>query len=78
MRFGDKSCPCYGCDKRCVSLEHNCHSDCEKYKQWVEANDEKREAWHKSCKEDYQFIDTRNKALHKIDGKLYKERAWRG
>ena len=36
--------PCYQCEDRNVSVEFNCHNDCEKYNTWKkELHDKKNE-----------------------------------
>ena len=33
---------CKGCTERCVTEDYNCHSHCEKYKEWKAEQDENR------------------------------------
>lgn len=39
----EKSCPCYGCQKRQVG----CHSGCEEYKGWADSRKILQENWRK-------------------------------
>lgn len=34
MKDVDRSCPCYGCNKRHAEHGYNCHSDCSEYKEY--------------------------------------------
>lgn len=36
MKDVDRSCPCYGCNKRHAEHGYNCHSDCPEYKKWAD------------------------------------------
>ena len=38
--------PCYGCMKKCVTLEYNCHSNCQEYLDWKAWQEYVRECRH--------------------------------
>ena len=34
--------PCHNCTERCVTLGHNCHSDCERYMTYCRENNKQK------------------------------------
>lgn len=49
--------PCYGCTKRSVTSEHNCHSDCPEYKIFRDGLDEHNEMIRKKKAEEAMMTD---------------------
>ena len=61
--------PCHNCTERCVTLDYNCHSDCERYQAFCQKNLERnkfiREQKAKSKMVDSFMISVVNKVQHK-------------
>ena len=65
--------PCYNCANRCVTPEHNCHSDCESYQAYCKGNLEQKEFLReKRVKDDMareMLIESVYRSGHKENGK---------
>lgn len=65
----DKSVPCYnegkGCDRRRVTSEYNCHSDCPDYKNYHDKRSAKLELISKKRAEDAMITDVRMRSIEK-------------
>ena len=59
--------PCRDCENRHVG----CHSDCEKYKEFVIANEERKEAIRKGKEMDRFFVSN---ASRRLDERIRKEK----
>lgn len=68
--MNDKS-PCKGCTERCA--EPNCHTNCEKYRKFIEAKDASRQAKRKTDVEKYASERYRD-----VKTKWLKKKGWRG
>ena len=70
--------PCYGCEKRCVTSEYNCHSDCPDYAEYHQANIARAENTRKIKAEESAIIETRLTAMHRTSKKPRKDTPWKG
>ena len=56
--------PCRDCADRCVTLEHNCHTDCPKYLEYKKKQEEGAQRhrsdshiqWHENTIRDYRKV----------------------
>ena len=70
--------PCYNCANRCVTPEHNCHTDCESYQAYCRGNLEQR-AFLRNCRAkdvmaSEMLIKSVERSGHKEHGKRVKGR----
>lgn len=71
-----ESDPCYGCSKRSVTVEHNCHSDCPEYKIFRDGLDEHNEMIRKKKAEDAMITDVRIRSFEKTTKHITTK--WKG
>ena len=69
-----ESNPCYGCDRR----QKGCHSSCEDYEAYRQANNERAEIIRQKKAEEALVTDTRERALLKAARKRSTQSAWKG
>ena len=80
MTMNKPKVPCHNCTERCVTLGHNCHSDCERYQAFCKENLERnrflREQKAKSKMVDSFMISVVNKVQHKkVAAEVWNRRA---
>lgn len=66
MKKIDKSVPCYRCERRCVTSDYNCHSDCPDYKEYADAIAERRDTIRKKRAEESLVNETRFKSMERL------------
>lgn len=68
--------PSYGCGKRSVTIEHNCHSDCPEYKIFRDAKNERNEAIRKKKAEEAMMTDVRIRSIERTTKPITTK--WKG
>ncbi|MBQ2390914.1 MAG: hypothetical protein II306_04015 [Clostridia bacterium] len=68
--------PCYGCTKRSVTSEHNCHSDCPEYKIFRDAKNERNETIRKKKAEEAMMTDVRIRSIERTTKPITTK--WKG
>ena len=63
MKHIDKSVPCYNCTKRCVG----CHSSCEEYIAYDQANRARLELMRRKRDEDLMLYEVKVRGIKKVD-----------
>ena len=78
MRDVDKRVPCYnngmGCDRRCVTSEYNCHSDCPAYKEYKDMVEEEARTIREKKARENDFTEAKAKAVARTQKLKQKER----
>ncbi len=81
-QYIDKTVPCYkdgkDCDKRRVTSEYNCHSDCPEYKEYHDERVAKLDLINKKRSEERLVTETRIRAMNKATRRKSKQTRWKG
>lgn len=65
MKYRDESCPCYKCDKRSA----RCHSSCEEYKAYAQANSDRLELESRRRDEEAMMYEIKVRGIKKVTRK---------
>lgn len=69
--------PCFGCTKRQVTRDYNCHSHCPDFLGLKEENMARAEVIRQKKAEETMMIDVREKSIKRIAKDKKKTYAWR-
>lgn len=79
MQKIDKSVPCYLCEKRNVTKDYNCHSDCPDYADYCKRREDRAETIRKARAEECMMAEMRIASIikNKKDVNSNRQRPWR-
>lgn len=66
--------PCYGCERRSAT----CHSSCEDYKTYQQANRERSELISRKRDEESMVYEVKVRGIRKIEKKKANVKYWKG
>ena len=69
MKHRDDTVPCYKCERRCTTSTYNCHSDCEEYKAYKRAREEKTELISRKRGEEHMMYEVKARGIKKVERK---------
>jgi hypothetical protein len=69
MAYRDKKRPCYKCNRRRVTSDYNCHTDCPDYGADIRADRELDEQINRKRNEDYMMYEVKLKGIKKSERK---------